>query len=189
MAEPFTLEEMARAIEVQREELRTAAACRDELEGPYRVAAEAARAAQARLAAMEQAMEGVKRAHMLRLALQDAAVEYDGPPLVAVRMYFSRMYYLVAVGPDGTGLYRFTPERARRYEAKQHAIRVTDVRGEDVPRRICGKDDSDLCEWEERGKGEWGRRSGPMKPKAPPEGGRWKWLKVREQETLSAGGA
>lgn len=188
-----SLEEMAGAIEAQREELRAARAHREELRGPYTVAVNAVNATMDRLKAMEQAMEGVVRAHMLRQALEAAGVEYDGPPLVAVRMYFSnesaRMYYLVAVGPGGTGLYRFTPDRARRFEAKQHAIRVTDVRGEDVPRRICGKDDSDLCEWEERGTGEWGPRSGSMKPKAPPEGGRWKWLKVREQETLSAGGA
>jgi hypothetical protein len=34
--------------------------------------------------------------------------------------------------------------------------------------------------------GDFGDGSGAMKPLPPPEGGRWKWLKVREQEALEA---
>jgi exonuclease VII small subunit len=45
----------------------------------------------------------------------------------------------------------------------------------------------ELVEWQERGKGDFGGGSGPMKPLAPPSGGRWRWLKVTAQDELEGG--
>jgi hypothetical protein len=45
-------------------------------------------------------------------------------------------------------------------------------------------DSEDLVEWQEQGTGDYGYGSGPWKPLSPPNGGKWRWLKVREQEEL-----
>jgi hypothetical protein len=47
--------------------------------------------------------------------------------------------------------------------------------------------DVDLHSWETRGTGDFGPGSGAIKPLAPPSGGRWRWLKVREQAELDGG--
>jgi hypothetical protein len=83
--------------------------------------------------AMEQAMESSKRAHMTLRAVEDASLTYDGPLVVPVEVYRGYdMYFLVAIGEDGTGLYRHTPKRSHRYQGKVHAVRVEQAQSHGV---------------------------------------------------------
>lgn len=54
-----------------------------------------------------------------------------------------------------------------------------------LPREVWGSEGR-LVRWEDRGSGAFGAGTGSLRPQAPPEGGKWRWLKVREQEELTA---
>jgi hypothetical protein len=188
-----TLEEMAQKIADARERLATAERKVEELRGPYHAATGRAQAIRDEIEAMEQGMESSKRAHMTLLALQDVSLTYDGELVVPIEVYRGHdMYFLVAVGQDGTGLYLHTPKRSHRYQGKTYAVRIDQAQSHGVePSSGYQKlRDAGLMEWETRGKDQWGRSgqgsAGAVKPLPPPEGGRWKWLKVREQEALEA---
>jgi hypothetical protein len=125
-----------------------------------------------------------------------------------------RVYELVALGSNGEGLYRHVPSRSHRYEGKAHAIRarwvpeeVKRVQVQDKSVRLSEREAAlqalglrrsaalevrpvhgtpDLWYWQERGRGDFGDGSGSLKPTPPPSGGRWRWLKVNEQQELPA---
>lgn len=126
------------------------------------------------------------------------------------------VFELAALAPDGTGLYvHKTTGRRGRTTGKTHAVRTRAVpeelraaidrrhepggtaskRNEEM--RALGLPESawidsgavhrsdELFRWQARGNRDFGG-DGPVKPLPPPGGGRWRWLKVREQEELSA---
>jgi hypothetical protein len=185
-----TLEDMAQKISEARDRLATAEREVEKKKAPYFAAVGNAASIRQEVETMEQAMESSKRAHMTLRAVEDASLTYDGPLVVPVEVYRGYdMYFLVAIGEDGTGLYRHTPKRSHRYQGKVHAVRVEQAQSHGVEpptssyRKLV---EAGLMEWQKRGKGDFGDGSGAMKPLPPPEGGRWKWLKVREQEALEA---
>ncbi len=193
-----TLEEMAQAIEAKRQEVDAAREKREELKEPFQAAVDELQRVKGELAAMVAAMAGVKAVDAIERGLADAGIDYEGPRVVTAKVYSGHDYYkLVAVGSQGTGLYLVTPERSRRHIRKEHAIRRlhADAHGVDEERdrrphwyghTSTSQRDAGLLSWEEQGAGSFGARSGAFKPSAPPEGGRWRWLKVREQEELKA---
>lgn len=187
-----TVEAMALAIQREREQLDEARARVEELKGPYEDAVAKRNRHAASVKAMETAMEIAKRAHMIERALVEAGIEYEGPRVVAAPVYRGHhFYFLVAVAQGGTGLYLYTPERSHRHHAKEHAVlaeRLDDLAVEHPTHFGVHLRDASpaLRPWEARGRGEWGAGSGAMRPQAPPEGGRWRWLKLREQEALPA---
>jgi len=192
-----TLEEMAQAIDAKRRERETALARLAELTPAYDEARERTRQLAKELKEMERAMGGAQQAHAIERALAEAGIEFEGPRLVPVREYSGhRWYVLAAVGPKGTGLYLHTPDRSGRYSGKSWAVlrerALTQGFDPDAPRgnrhdlTQKSQEDAGLLAWQARGKGDFGF-SGAFRPTAPPEGGKWRWLKVREQESLAKG--
>jgi hypothetical protein len=184
--------------------LEDAQRCRDELEPAYDAARYRLRDAHDRVKRIELGMESVIKAHAVTAALAEAGIEYDGPPMIVQpsrsRHTTAQPYVLVAVGPKGTGLYLFRPDRSHRYQGKEHVIREVDARAQGLQEPYGGAADGwhyeqthsmlrelGVWAWQRRGRGAWGAGSGSMAPLPPPEGGRWKWLKVREQEAITSG--
>jgi hypothetical protein len=187
MAEP-TLEEMAQALERGRQQLAEAEAEAERLKRPYHAALAHLADVRKAVELIELGMETAKRAHLIERAIEEAAgAPIDAPPVVMVQTTFSvDRFELVAVGPEGTPLYLHTPKRSHRYHGKSYAVAA--VEGREKPSRDAhtskAMEEAGLMSWQERGKGQWGDGSGSIKPVAPPEGGKWRWLKVREQELL-----
>lgn len=78
-------------------------------------------------------------------------------------------------------------ERKRARIARGYHRPGDDRERERLPRPVregSGNEGIELVHWEDRGAGDFGAGTGSRKPQAPPEGGRWRWLKVREQEQL-----
>lgn len=188
-----TLEEAARMLADAQLALTQAAAAVEETQAPYYAAISRQDRARQEVKRIEQGMGAVVRGSMIRSALDAAGIEYDGPVLIAQPVYKGAdLHYLSAVGPAGTGLYIFKPERSHRYHGTQHAILIVHANAAGVEERPRGANPSGLTEagawlWEARGAGQFGAGSGAVKPLAPPEGGRWRWLKVREQDELPTG--
>jgi hypothetical protein len=193
-SEPITsLEEAAQALEAAR--LAHASAVRrwKELCPAYDAAHAHMRETAREVERIEQGMTHATRAYAVVRALNELGVDYDGPPVFFLRTPMRvDPYFLAAIGPQGTGLYlRSGP---RRYGGKVYAIleevavrHGVDNAAERAAYRTGEQTrEAGLREWWERGVGDFGAGSGAVKPKGPPEGGRWKWLKVREQEALPA---
>lgn len=192
-----TLEEMAEAIEEQRGRLEAARARREELRAPYDAALAECRALARRLAEMQRAMFGSKRAYEIRRALDAAGIDYRAEPVIAVKVYEGhRLFLLAGVGASGTGLYICKPDKSGRYAGTEYAVLLKAALAAgydpDVP-RLRGVEptarslsDVGLLAWAARGSGSMGSHSGALRPRRPPEGGRWRWLKIVEQEALSA---
>lgn len=199
-----SLEDAAVALQQAREELAQAQRICDELEPAWEIARDRLSDAYDRVRRIELGMEAVVKAHAVGAALAEAGIEYDGAPMI-VKPSRSRHdrpqpYVLVAVGPKGTGLYLYRPERSHRYQGKEHAIRAADGLANGLTRPYGGAGDGwqyeqthswlleiGMWAWQKRGRGQFGAGSGSMVPLPPPEGGRWKWLKVREQEAIASG--
>lgn len=193
-----TLEEMAQVIAERRREHETALARLAELTPAYDAARDKVRDIARSIRELERAMGGSKRAHAIERALAEAGIVFEGPRLVAVKAHDGhRWYALVAVGSAGTGLYLYTPDRSHRYEGKTHAVlrerAVAHGFDPEAPtphyrdKSLRSQTEAGLVAWQERGTGDVGAHSGAYRPLAPPEGGRWRWLKVREQDELTAG--
>jgi hypothetical protein len=204
MTDIRSLEDAAVALQQARAELEEAQRRRDELEPAWDAAGERLHRAYDAVERIEHGMESVIKAHAVAVALTEAGVEYDGPPMI-VRPSRSRYekpvpYVLVAVGPKGTGLYLFKPEKSHRYQGKEHTIREADALAHGLTEPYGGANggwsyepthewlrEDGLWAWQKRGRGNFGDGSGAFKPLPPPEGGRWKWLKIREQEAITSG--
>lgn len=200
MPEKITsLEEAAQAHAVALADVRAAERLFERVRGPYDAARDRLHEAREQVKIIEAGMEAVTVVHATQLALADAGVEFDGPPLVTMvygHRERLRVFFLVAVGPKGTGLYRFKPERSHRYQGVEHVVpraaAVAHGHDPEEPRphyrevTTRAHVDAGLVAWQERGKGDFGRNGG-FRPMAPPEGGKWKWLKVRPQESLTTG--
>lgn len=190
MAEPVpSLEEMARMRQAAVEELDKAREAVDDVKPIYELAIDWRSDAHDRVKLIDLAMDTAKREHAIRRALSEQAIDYAGPAVVVTERYSSFAghpdpYLLVAVGPEGTGLYLLKPRRPGRWGGKAYARLQRDG---DEPERFERMRDAGLVYWQERGRGEFGEGTGATKPKSPPEGGRWRWLKVREQEELTSG--
>lgn len=192
-----TLEEMAQVIQRQRGRVEEAVSTRERLRPAFEAAAAAVAQAQRELGALERALASAKTSHAVARAIVELGVDYAGPHAIAAKVYEGHEYYLlVAVGPMGTGLYLHAPDRSRRHMRKEYAVRRDQAvaRGFDEAatqpywrgRTSRSQSDAGLVAWEGMGAGSLGAHSGPRKALAPPEGGRWRWLKVREQESLTA---
>lgn len=183
---PVTLEDAARQRERAARELRLAEAEVERLRGPWDYANAAVRAARRTLTQLDDGMAAITQAHRIGVALRDVGTDVDGPLVVtrsAIRSH--EIGFLVAVGPAGTGLYRFTPKRSGRNAGREHVIRAESGRRHDATEPARAR--HDLWEWQERGSGEFGQGTGSMKPKGPPEGGRWRWLRVEPERELEGG--
>jgi hypothetical protein len=199
-----------------------------------------------------QALEVAKRAYFIAEAAAGCGYATTEPPVVIVRdreenlgkFGLPTVWELVAVAPDGTGLYKHTPPKVPNYRGKLrnlHTSRGHAIRAEAVPNavravveadreageaisRVLHEDgysrertaridamrkqrkqlreegyealgldryaevrfEGDLTMWQARGKDQYGGHDGPYKPLKPPNGGRWRWLKVEEQRDLPA---
>jgi hypothetical protein len=181
MAEPTrgpTLEEMAQAHERGRQQLADAEARVEELRGPWEEACGHRDQLAQALKLIGHGMANAHRQHAIERALDERGVSYVAPLIIAPETTHERMASgvyartaeLVAVGPEGTGLYRTFGWNKNVSGARQ---------GRQFKRL---DDDGKLIAWgEHRGS----IYSDPYKPKPPPEGGKWRWLKVREQEALT----
>jgi hypothetical protein len=160
------------------------------LKPAYEAAGRALKAANDEIKRIDQAMGFVKRNHAINVALDGAGIEYGDARLLIARVGYSTYDFgLVAIGPEGTGLYLHVPEHSHRYQGREHRILLKDVEkhGLDEGRRRRNdaiEKETGLVEWQSRGSGSFGPGSGSMKPNPPPEGGRWKWLKIDEQKAL-----
>lgn len=186
MTDPL-LEARARAVEEGRQQVAAAGARVEELAGPYNAATAELRKLRAGLKVAERGLEQAKRDHATRRALEEAGVAFAAPLSVVTEVYEGvEVFYLVAVGSEGSGLYLHRYDRARRHFSQTHAIALERVpEGEKVYASSAMRE-AGIAEWQQRGTGAYGAGSGAHKPKPPPEGGRWRWLKVREQEALPA---
>lgn len=192
--DPITLTEMAQAYAEACAERDAAQTLVAKLYGPYKAARDVLSDKQQTIKQMEQAMGGVKQTDAIRRALVEADLKFDGPLVIATKVYKGHhLYCLAAIGSAGTGLYVYTPETSRRSDSKTHSVRRVDAVKHDydleapIPhhrdRTSTSEEAAGLVAWQERGKGDFGL-SGPYRPMAPPEGGRWRWLKVSEQQAL-----
>lgn len=185
-----SLEEAAQARVAAVAEVEAATAARDELSPAYKAAVERVKAAERQVKLLDQGMAGVRKAYAVQAALREQGIETDEPPLVVVQSYFAHelpaLFVLVAVAGDGTGLYMSTPRRSHRYDGKRWALRIERAPEGTEPERFEKVREAGLVYWDERGKGQWGAGSGSIKPKRSPDGGRWRHLKIREQEELTA---
>lgn len=195
----ITLEQMAQEYAHASSEADAAAAKVAVLREPYKAACDALAEKRRVVEQMKAAIWAVERTAAIRRALLSVTIEFDGPLILATTPEYefqeSDFYLLCAVGSQGTGLYLHKSTRSGRYSRKQYAVplAVAVRHGYDpkasVPhyRDKTSRDQEaiGLVAWQERGKGDFGH-SGPYKPLAPPEGGRWRWLEVREQVLLEA---
>jgi hypothetical protein len=169
------------------------------LKPEYEAASRALSLANDEIKRIDQAMGFVKRNHAINVALSEAGIEYgDARLLIARPGYSTYDFGLVAIGPEGTGLYLHVPEHSHRYQGRDHRILYEAANTHGVAPQASEWDlkrggtrrldsierETGLIEWQHRGSGSYGAGSGSMKPKPPPEGGRWKWLKIDEQKAL-----
>lgn len=216
MTEELTLEQVAAAREEWRAAVASAQAALDHARGPYEAARGRLGNAQRELARTELALATAKRAHFIAAAVRDTGIETDDPPVMLAQRWtgeaLPRVYELVALSREGVGLYAWRPERSHRYEGKTHAIRAEHVPEalravatvDSYSERVAGlaaagfgngatcdigpvHNTPELWMWQQRGRGDFGAGSGAMKPSAPPDRGRWRWLKVTEQHELEGG--
>lgn len=192
MADPITtLEEAAKARIEAVAEREAAQVALDELRPGYDAAVRRVKDAERRVKRLDQGMEGVRKAYAAEMALRELGIETDEPLFVVVEAHFEselpRVWHLVAVAGDGTGLYLSTPRRSHRYDGKRWAIRFERAPEGTAPERFERMRDAGLVYWDERGRGAWGAGSGSIKAKRAPDGGRWRHLKLREQAALPAG--
>lgn len=193
MTGPPTLEEMAAARERGRVQLGEARVEVERLKAPYLAAVGKAAKLRDALELIEAGMDDAKRRHVISRALEEAGVETTHPLTVTVTRGGRTVerYDLVAVGPEGTGLCLHTPKRSHRYQGKEFARswRENDREQEHFRDsegvRVVGGAEPRLVEWMQRNS-RAGGFAAARRPKAPPEGGKWRWLKVREQEELTA---
>jgi hypothetical protein len=200
VSEPVrSLEDAAKLLAAAQQERDAAQAEVDRLKPDYKAAESRLWKAREEVERIEKGMAAAHQAYAVASALNEAGTEHDGPPVVIVAGPLNRPvpYFLVAVAKEGTGLYLHTPSRSHRYQGKEYAIRIADANAhgvtEEPDRRHRGEHgktwrnmvEVGLWKWQERGKGDFGY-SGAVKPAAPPEGGRWKWLKVKEQREIEA---
>lgn len=141
--------------------------------------------------AIEQGMETTRRAYAIKQKLGEMGIEYSRPMVVLTDAYRGKdAWFLVAVAADGTGLYQHDPRKGGRHWHKSYAV----FGDEDDPRalrahlsRTTRMQDAGLAAHMERGTGSFGAGSGAVKPLPPPDGGRWRWIKVDEQALLTVG--
>lgn len=198
---PYTLKEVAQAHAQATAELAEAEAEIARLRGPYDAARQRANDIEDRIERLELAMTTAKRMYFITQAMAEASVKTDDPAVIVVPPEYDfqtgEVYEMVAVASDGTALYLHTPKQSHRYQGKTYAVRdqhvAEDHQGRDDRSRHFVNITRDnqkaigLLVWQERGAGSYGKGSGAVKPLAPPNGGRWKWLKVREQSDLPVG--
>lgn len=214
------LVELARAYADARLELAEATSAREELEPAWKAAGERLAKAQNRVKLIEAGAEAARRAEAILRALEDIGVARDSdqvaqnPPVVLKSLSYRHsgipdVFELVALGPEGTALYRSTQKRSSRggraYLRRRRREDVVVPPPEDAPhwsrhpRLESGQlidPITQLLNWEKRGKDQYGTYDGAISPKPPPEGGRWRWLKPDfdavqsqlEQETAGAAG-
>lgn len=199
MTEPIrTLEEAAQARAEAAAEFERACARMAELKPDFDAAVHAKERARERLKQIDDGMAAVRRMHASAVALREAGIEYDGPLLVTTQTYSSTdVYHLCAVGPAGTPLFLHVPEHSARYAGKEWVVRAQDAAAHGVTEAPTGRvemtrsqhkrAEPELYVWCARGKASGMHFTGAVRPSPPPEGGRWRHLKVREQEALPAG--
>lgn len=188
-----SLEEAAVARVEAVAELESAAAELERVKGPYHAAYSRHARAREAVERIDDGMAAVKRAHAITVALREQAIRYEGPLALSWTAGSSSsgrlptVYFLVAVGADGTGLYLHTPKRSHRYEGKEYAIREEVALSHGVEPSIYGRHlaEAGIREWQNRTTSA-GSFAAARRPLPPPEGGKWRWLKVREQEELPA---
>lgn len=163
--------ELDHELAAARQELADAEARLAELSGAYNAARD--RVTQARRVERRAVveLERAGRDRAARAALAAAGITFEGPLsiVVAVRDQVE-VYHLAAFGPEGTPCYRYKPRVSRRHFHTEHAI-PTDRAGEAQHLGYSALRDTGLVSW-----GNYDHR-----PKPPPEGGKWRWLKVDEQ--------
>lgn len=150
------------------------------------------------LTAIEDGMATTRKAYAIKAALDEKTVEYAHPLVVLVETHSggAEPWFLCAIGTDGTGLYLHTPKRSHRYAGKSYAIlgsEKTENEGHG-PRQGAGRTydkmlAAGLIAYDTRGSGSFGAGTGSIVPLPPPGGGRWRWIKVTEQDLLTVGGS
>lgn len=146
---------------------------------------------------IEDGMATTRKAYATKTALSEKTIEYAEPLVVLVEAYSgAEPWFLCAVGTDGTGLYLHTPKKSHRYAGKSYAILGSEkTEGEARGARQGAGRTSDsmlaagLISYDTRGRGSFGAGTGSVVPLPPPGGGRWRWIKVAEQDLLTAGGS
>jgi hypothetical protein len=192
-----SLEDMAAARERGRRLLDDANAEVARLKAPLDAAVERRSELKRQLDYLDAAMETAKREHLIHRAVAELGIETEEPVVVLAKQWSGerapRRYELVALTPDGKiGLYCYRPPRSHRYLGKTWAIRAEHVPEgiERVPGRDRQTDRNEekagLAAWETRGRGDYGDGSGSPKNRPAPDGSRWRWLKVGDQEELTA---
>lgn len=172
-------EELAKARETERRADRRL----DELREPFEAASADARKAQERVKLIEQGIEVLKRAYAISVALSEMGITIEQQPVILVKRYRPVSFDLVAVGPEGTLLYEQDDGLYRGRRARDYAIYADEPPDLDTY-TLETMTRHGLFNWYERGRGPYGAGSGAIKPKPPPEGGKWRWIKIREQPLL-----
>ena len=194
MTEIPTLEEQAAARQRAANEVVRARRLVEDLSIDYDAACSKLREARKQLDEIDQAMATIKRVHMTRQALIAKGIEYEEPLVIdpEQKRGFRLPYFLMAVGPKGTGLYISEPRHRGKGGSRSYAIHATHAEQQNavVPaghrygRTHQSDADAGLLIWEARGKDIYGGMDGTFKQMAPPEGGRWRWLKIEDQGEL-----
>lgn len=147
--------------------------------------------------AIEDGIATTRKAYAIKAMLDLKGIAYDHPIVVMVEAYRGAdPWFLCAVGTDGTGLYLNTPKRSHRYAGKSYAIlgtETTETEGRGT-RQGAGRTydkmlEAGLVAYDTRSSGSFGAGTGSIVPLPPPGGGRWRWVKVGEQELLTVGGS
>lgn len=122
------------------------------------------------------------------------AVGSEGTPLYVYksgqRSRIAKEYARPKRPGDDEAVAAYKAAEAERQRERRRTGRLNQNEYERVPRPIMGDASNGervatgLVQWQERGTGAFGDGSGALKPQPPPEGGRWKWLKVRDQGEL-----
>lgn len=212
------LEEMAQARLRGQQQLAEALRARDEMEPKWNaVCARVSNLTQA-IKAITRGIETTRKAYAIKAKVDEMDIAYGGSMVVLAETHSEpEPWFLVAVGPEGTGLYIHRVRYRRRFGNTSYARTMRDgeqfVETKDVPDTPYDRSMSHearmrlaeeraakllpqvrgsqglLAKWETRGRGPFGAGSGPIKPKAPPEGGKWRWIRVDEQALLEVGAA
>lgn len=147
--------------------------------------------------AIENGIATTRKAYAIKAALDKKLITYAEPMVVMVSAYAQpEPWFLCAVGTDSTGLYLHTPKRSHRYAGKQYAILGSErSEGEAKgPRQYASLTSEKMLQagliaHDTRSKGDYGAGSGSIVPLPPPGGGRWRWIKISEQDLLTVGGS
>lgn len=177
--------EMSQELAVAREESATADRLLDEARRPYEAAVRDSSKARERVKLIEQGIGVLRTAYAIGVRLAEMGIQIEQQPVMIVKFFRPVAFELVAVGPEGTLLYR-QAEGMHRRGTRDYAIYADeppdlDTYYPDNMRKVG------LFYWQEHGRGPFGAGTGSLKPKPPPEGGRWRWVKFDEQALLEVG--